>query len=46
MRFAKKMVALTLITVFVLGLFGRAQVDAKEITIATPKISIKAAKNG
>ena len=45
MRFAKKVVALTLITVFVLGLLGSAQVDAKEITIATPKISIKAAKN-
>ena len=45
MRFAKKMVALTLMTVFVLGLFGSVQVDAKEITIATPKVSIKAAKN-
>ena len=45
MRFAKKMLALMLAMVFVLGLLGNVQVDAKEITIATPKISVKKAKN-
>lgn len=45
MRFAKKFIVLMLATVLVLGLFESAQVDAKEITIAAPKISIKTAKN-
>ncbi len=45
MGFTKRILALMLTTVLILGSFGHAQADAKEIKVATPKISIKAAKN-
>ena len=45
MRFTKKLFALVLAVLLVSGLFESLQAEAKEITIATPKISVKAAKN-
>ncbi len=45
MRFTKKVLALMLTAVLLLWPFGSVQADAKEIKVATPKISIKAAKN-
>ncbi|MBR4342938.1 MAG: hypothetical protein IKP88_09595 [Lachnospiraceae bacterium] len=44
MRFIKRLLTIMLTIVFILGAFGSVKVDAKEITIATPKISIKVAK--
>lgn len=41
MRFAKKTICLLMALFMVVGLFGSVRVDAKEISIATPKVSTK-----
>lgn len=41
MRFAKKTICLLLAMLMVAGLFDNVQTDAKEISIATPKVSTK-----